>query len=234
MIDRRCATWNVLTDHYLGYGDYAHVPQQLLRPGARLPFVLDVIATLKVDIIGIQEADLDLVKALDATREWQVFWSPKNKGKPDGCLTLVKRGIPTSGFWSRFYGDGSDHVTQSVTVGGVEFVNTHIKWPPDTHGSTQAEELLEWLGRTKPAAVMTDCNDRPHGPVRTLFEAAGFVNTCGFMPTALVDGKLVALDLLTVRGTRAEHIETSFDPTNIPSINCPSDHIPVVANVETN
>jgi hypothetical protein len=224
----------VLTDHYLGYGDYSHVPQQLLLPGARLPFVLDVVARLNADIIGIQEADLALVTAFDAIGEWQVFWSPKNGGKPDGCLTLVKHDITTSGFWSRFYSDDSGHVAQSVTVGDLEFVNTHIKWPPDTHGSVQVEELLGWLGRTKPAVVMTDCNDRPHGPVRALFDEAGFVNTCGFISTALVDGKLAALDLLTVRGTRAEHIETGFDPTGIPSITCPSDHIPVVANVETN
>lgn len=233
MVARRCATWNVLTDHYLGYGDYGHAPQHLLLPDARLPFVLDVVARLDVDIIGIQEADLTLVAAFDALGKWQVFWSPKDDN-PDGCLTLVKRGISTSDFWSRFYGDGSGHVAQSVTVDGLEFVNTHIKWPPDTHGNFQVAELLEWLGRTKPAVVMTDCNDRPYGPVRASFNEAGFVNTCGVMPTAFVNGELAALDLLTVRGAHAEHIETDFDPTGIPNITCPSDHIPVVANIETN
>jgi len=230
----RCVTWNVLTDHYLDYGDYSHVPQQLLQRGARLPLVLDVVANLNADIIGIQEADFDLVTALEATNQWQVHWSPKDGDEPDGCLTLVKHGIVISDFWSRFYSDGSGHVAQSVTVGGLPFVNTQIMWPPDTHGSVQAEELLEWLGRKKPAVIMTDCNDRPHGPVRAAFDEAGFVNTCGFMPTAFVNGKLASLDLLTVRGARAKHIETDFEPTRIPNTTCPSDHIPVVANVETN
>lgn len=234
MVDRRCASWNVLADPYLEYGDYSHVPQELLLPGARLPFVMGVVNKLDVDIIGLQEADFALFTAFNATGEWQVFWSPKGNNKPDGCLTLVKRGITTTNFWSRYYSDGSDHVAQSVDVGDVEFVNTHIKWPPDTHGRVQVTELLGWLGREKPAVVMTDCNDRPHGPVRALFDEAGFSNTCSFMPTAFVDQKLAALDLLTVRGTRAEHIETGFDPTGIPSIACPSDHIPVVANIETN
>lgn len=234
MVVRRCATWNVLTDHYLDYGCYGHVPQQLLQPQARLPLVLDVIAKLNADIIGIQEADFALVTALDATNEWQVRWSPKDGDEPDGCLMLVKPSITISNFWSRFYSDGSGHVAQAVTVGGLEFVNTHIQWPPDTRGSVQVEELLEWLGRTKPAVIMTDCNDRPHGPVRALFDGAGFVNACGFMPTAFVNGELASLDLLTVRGARVEHIETDFEPMGIPNYIRPSDHIPVVANVETN
>ena len=32
----RCATFNVLADAYLGYGDYSHVDPALLVPGARL------------------------------------------------------------------------------------------------------------------------------------------------------------------------------------------------------
>lgn len=232
MVMRRCATWNVLADDYLRYANYSHAPQQLLLPGARLPLVLDVVARLDVDIIGIQEADSALVAAFDATDKWQVFWSSKNGGQPDGCLTLVKRGITTSGFWSRFYGDGSGHVAQSVTVGGLAFVNTHIMWPPSSRGSVQAKELLRWLGLTKPAVVMADCNDRPYGLVRQYFEEAGFVNTCGLMPTAFMNGELDALDLLTVRGAHAEHIATGFDPTGTPSLACPSDHIPVLANIE--
>lgn len=68
--------------------------------------------------------------------------------------------------------------------------------------------------------------------MRELVEAAGFFNTCGSQPTALINQEPAALDLLAVRGVRAEHLETGLRPEGIPNIACPSDHIPVMASIE--
>ena len=232
----RCASFNVLADAWLGYGDYAHVAADLLVPGVRIPHILMLIANLRADVIGLQEVESPLVAALDATGKWQQFWSQKQGGEPDGCLTLVRHGITVKDFATHAY-HGSNHIMQTVTIDGVVFANTHIQWAPANErnhpGVVQMEELLMRLGEKQPAVILADCNDRPNGPIRALIEEAGFTNTCGDQPTALINRKQAALDLIAVRGVRAKRIRTNFRPEGIPNASCPSDHIPVMAWVRT-
>ena len=234
----RCATFNVLADAYIGYGDYSHVDPGLLLPNARTQGLVQLIDSLDVDVIGLQEAEEALVRGLDETGDWQTFWSPKRRGKLDGCLTLVKRGIEISEFYTHPYDDQSGHIMQAVRIGQVVFANTHIKWAPvdaPQHiGVTQTTELLNQIGPEQPAVIFADCNDRPNGPVRQLVEKAGFINVCGDYPTALVDQEPVALDLLAVRGITARCMTKDYHLTEIPNRDCPSDHIPVVAELEIN
>ena len=235
-MELRCATFNVLADEYLGYGDYSHVDPELLVRGARTSALVQLIDDLNVDVVGLQEAEAPLVQALDETSKWQPFWSPKGRNKTDGCLTLVRNGIEVNDFETHLYGDQSGHVMQTVRIGRTIFANTHIKWAPDDDlnhaGVTQATELLDRLGRDRAAVIFADCNDRPNGPVRRLVEAAGFVNVCGDEPTAIVDKQLAAFDLLAVRGVTATYIDTAYNPSEIPSKDCPSDHIPELALVD--
>lgn len=231
----RCATFNVLADAYTSYGDYSHADPKLLQPGARTEGIIRLVEGLGVDIIGLQEADEPLLRAIGATGLWQTFWSPKGRNKPDGCLTLVKHGLEVAGFDTHLYGDGSGHVVQSVAINGVTFANTHIKWAPaddsDHAGVAQTKELLDYLSGKEKAVVFADCNDRPNGPVRRLVEAAGFINAHDDEPTAIVNQELVALDLLAVRGMSATRTTRQFDLTRIPNVECPSDHIPIVADI---
>lgn len=231
-----CASYNALADAYLHYGDYRHVAPDLLIPEARIPHHLRLVTNLRADVIGLQEVEQPLVAALRAAGKWQQFWSPKEGGKPDGCLMLVRRGIPVVDFTTHAYSDDSNHIMQSVIIGGVVFANTHIKWAPagqrNHSGIAQTEELLEQLSTKRRAVIFADCNDRPNGPVRRLVEQAGFINTCGNEPTALIGQERAALDLIAVRGVRATRIKTAFRPEDIPNIECPSDHIPVMASIE--
>lgn len=232
----KCATFNVLADAYIGYGDYSRVDPELLLPNARINGIIKLIDGLEADVVGLQEAELPLLQALDRTGNWQTFWSPKGRDKADGCLTLVKHGIEVNNFDTHHYGDGSGHVMQTLSIGRTVFANTHIKWAPldnpDHVGVNQTTELLSQLGLEQPAVIFADCNDRPRGPVRRMIEGAGFVNTSDGEPTAIVNQELVSLDILAVRGIAAIHVAKQYHPADIPNKDCPSDHIPLVAQLE--
>ncbi len=231
----KCVTFNVLADAYTGYGDYSHVDPELLLPNARTQGLVRLIDNLQADVIGLQEVEEPLLRAFDETEKWQTFWTPKGRSKPDGCLTLVRQGLEVADFNAHEYSDGSGHIAQTLSIGQVVFVNTHIKWAPadsiDHIGAGQTKELLEQVGPERRAVIFADCNDRPQGPVRQLIEKAGFNNVCEDEPTAIVNQELVALDLLAVRGINASCMTRKYDLTSIPNSDCPSDHIPVVVEL---
>jgi endonuclease/exonuclease/phosphatase family metal-dependent hydrolase len=235
----RCASWNVLADDYINYGTYGeHVPLDLLEHGVRVPYIIRTVRNLKADIIGLQEVDRNLMNAFKRTREWQEFWLPKEHEKPDGCLTLVRKGINITGFDKYAYGTAGGHVFQIIFTRGVAFVNTHIQYDQPNRrkhvGVIQTEKLLDTLKDMKRVVVFADCNDRPGrtAPVRALFNQAGFINTFENEYTALIDGTPAAIDLLAIRGLKARSVKTGFSVHTIPSTDCPSDHIPIVAEVE--
>jgi len=236
----KCASFNVLADAYIGYGDYSHADPELLLPNARTEGIVSLINSLDVDIAGLQEVETPLLQALDQAGGWQTLWSPKSRSKPDGCLTIVRHGIEVEEFDAHHYTDGSGHIAQVVRIGQTIFANTHIKWAPagtplHAHpGNKQAAELLELLGPEQPAVIFADINDMPGGPVRGLIERAGFVNTAAGEPTALVNQEPVAIDLLAVRGIAAAPIIKDYDVKSIPSAECPSDHKPLVAQLFIN
>jgi len=231
----RCGSFNVLADAYLSYGDYSGIDPTLLVPGARLPGLLRLIEDLKADVLGLQEVEAPLVHAISERQSWQMFWSPKGRNTAVGCLTLVKQGIEASNFKTHHYSDEARSVMQTVHIGKSVFANTHIKWAarddPNHIGITQTTELLEQLGLESPTVIFADCNDQPDGPVRKLIEEAGFTYVSGNEPTALIDHEPVALDIIAVRGIKASRIATSYKAQNIPNQDCPSDHIPILANI---
>jgi mRNA deadenylase 3'-5' endonuclease subunit Ccr4 len=235
MLNMRFATFNVLADAYTSYGDYSRANPKLMQPGARLVHLSQQINNLDADIVGLQEADESLVEIFEDDNNWQSFWTPKGRNKPDGCLTLVKSTVEVADHESHLYKDVSGHVFQLTRVGGVAIANTHIKWASedDSHhiGVSQTRELLTALNNQHAAVILADCNGRPGGKVQTMVEKAGFTNLSGERPTAIVNGELVALDLLAIRGLSGALIPMDYDLHSIPSKTCASDHIPLVAEV---
>lgn len=231
----RYASFNVLADAYTSYGDYSHTTPGLMQPGARLGHLSRQINSLDADVVGLQEADRALVEVFEGDVDWQSFWTPKGHDKPDGCLTLIKRGVEVADHKSYAYDDESGHVLQVTQIGEVAVANTHIKWAPeDDHnhiGASQTRELLSALGDQQTAIILADCNGRPGGRVQTMVEQAGFTNINGERPTAIVNGELVALDLLAVRGLRGSLTAIDYDLRTIPNEICASDHIPIVADI---
>lgn len=231
----RIATFNVLADAYTGFGDYSHAPSEVMIAGARTLPLTECIMRLQADVVGLQEVEQPLVDALAANGQWQTFWSQK-QGAPDGCLTLVKNEIEVDDFAAHHFTDGSGHVMQLLKIGGKVVANTHIKWEMASR-IAQASELLGRIGTAPQAVILGDCNDRPGEPVRQMIAEAGFINVWGNGPTAFIANRegAAALDLLAVRGLAATPISVSFgegfDLSEIPSKRCPSDHIPVMAEV---
>ena len=231
----RLATFNVLADAYTSYGDYSHATPELMQPGARLEHLSHQINHLGVDVIGIQEADRSLVEVFEDDKNWQSFWTPKGRNKPDGCLTLVKSNLKVAEHESHLYDDESGHVFQLTRVGGIAIANTHIKWAPEddrTHiGVSQTKELLAALNDQQSAAILADCNGRPGGRVQTIVGEAGFTSLSDERPTAIVNGEVVAIDLLAIKGLKGILVPTDYDLHAIPNELCASDHIPLVAEV---
>lgn len=231
----RFATFNVLADAYVSYGDYSHADPKLMQPGARLNHISHQINSLDADVIGLQEVDKSLVEIFEADDNWQSFWTPKGRNKPDGCLTLVKSMVEIADHESHLYNDGSGHVFQITHIGGVAIANTHIKWAPedDPHhiGVIQTQELLTALNNQRAAVILADCNGRPDGNVQAMVKNAGFTSLSGDKPTAIVNGELVALDLLAIRGLRGTLTPMDYDLHSIPSETCASDHVPLVAEI---
>lgn len=204
----RCATFNVLADAYIRNNDYSHTSPVLLEAGARTRGIVRLIDDLQADVVGIQEAETPLVRALSETNQWQSFWSPKERNMRDGCLTIVKHGIETSDFETHPYSDRSGYIFQSIRIGKTIFANTHIKWAhddePEHPGVSQITELLGQLGLNQGAVILADCNDRPNGPVKKLIKEAGFANLGGDKETALIKQMPAALDIIAVRGVFGE------------------------------
>lgn len=233
----RYATFNVLADAYTSHGDYGCANLELMQPGRRFDHLFHQINNLGADVIGLQEADQSLVEVFEGDENWQSFWTPKGRNKPDGCLTLVKSGIKVANHESHLYDDESGYVFQLTRISEVAIANTHIKWAreDDQHhiGLSQTRELLTALSDYQAAVILADCNGRSGGRVKTMIEQAGFMNLSGERPTAIVNGELVALDLLAIRGLSGTLIATDYDLHSIPNEACASDHIPVVADIVT-
>jgi hypothetical protein len=211
-----------------------------MQPGARTRPLTALITSLNADVVGLQEIERPVVDALDATDEWQTFWTKKGKTKaPDGCLTLVRKGLVVDGGKPEIvhYSDGSGHVAQVVKIGGIAIANTHIKWEL-ANRTTQTQELLARVAAEPHVVLMGDFNDRPGEPARELVAEAGFRNVPeDDMPTAFIADREgpASLDLFAVRGLQAELVPIRFGPDfdirEIPSYQCPSDHVPILAQV---
>lgn len=232
----RVVSWNVLADEYLSKGNYGRVEENVFDPRSRHSRIAQIVKQRHALVIALQEVNEPLyetfVRELD---NYQVFWTQKTEDKPDGCALLVRSDLPVRGFQAINFSDGTGHVAQVATIKGKTFVNTHLKWAPidsEYHaGVEQMRYLLMMLLPIEHVVLMMDSNDRPGGPIHALLRESGFENPFGNLPTARVDDTAVSLDLIAVRGLKAEVVPTRFDPRTIPSRQCPSYHIPIAANI---
>ena len=227
----RVGTFNVLADKYIHYGDSLPPDSELQAPGSRIELLQTLINSLGVDVLALQEVDDVLAKSINRDGAWQTFWRQKDNNKPDGCLTLVHPDIAVDSSEMLAFGDKSGHVAQIIQLGGIAVVNTHLKWSPtDDPQHKGLGQVRELLGE-QPAIILADCNDQPGGPVRRRLTEAGFGDLVGKMPTAWISGEAVSIDTIALRGVAGRLVPTLYSPAK-PNRQVPSDHIPVLADVE--
>lgn len=157
----------------------------------------------------------------------------KLKDKPDGCLALVNKDFRIEEYQGRPYADGSGHIYQSLIIENTRFINTHIKWAPiedPNHiGKRQLKELIHHIGNDSPAIIAGDINDRPGGPVREVLNENGFYESNPDYATAIINGLPVSIVVIAAKGISIISNNYHKMRLNIPSTDCPSDHIPIFA-----
>jgi len=89
----KVATFNVLADEYIRNGDYSCVDPELLFPGARVEFIVDLVNNqLEADVVGLQEVNegWTLVHVPEEQRDETipVRFKPYLKGLLDGSIKL--------------------------------------------------------------------------------------------------------------------------------------------------
>jgi mRNA deadenylase 3'-5' endonuclease subunit Ccr4 len=252
------ATWNILATSYIRATQFPGTPGWALDPAWREPAVVRHAAALDVDVLCLQEVERALFEALVARLSrlgYRGTLVSKANGRPDGCATFLRESRCRAIAEERLvYSDGvqggrdSGHIAQVVVTGvdGVRLsvLNTHLKWdPPGTRpeqqiGLRQMRAALaradELRAESTVQLICGDFNATPDSDLVALLEQAGFERThhLGFTGNSNREPKLI--DYLFVRGP------VTIEPTDLapidsatilPSLEQPSDHLPVVARL---
>lgn len=249
----RVCSWNVLADAYVrdrtGKVRFGSSDASLLVPGARVDPVLQQATSYEADIVLMQEGDEPLAHAARSRLErvgWTVVWAPK-PNREDGCLTLLRRGWNVEDSEVLLFTAGDPkwgHLASVVKIRDesgrrATIVNSHLRWgapgtPPSEHlGVQNATQIVEHLDSEMPVILGADLYDRPGGPTRAVLEAAGFDLLFSDRPTAFPnDNAPACIDTIAVRGVDATPVETGIEAVRpLPRPTCPSDHLPLVADV---
>lgn len=248
----RVASYNVLATAYIKPRFYSHCDPAHLRPDWRIPALVEHVAALDADLIGLQEVDAAIYAALEAglsPRGYAGHRAFKTERKPDGCATFHRRAVFDAGQVERVaYGDGSGHLALLMTLrhagGTLGLANTHLKWAPPgtTHDLDQMRELLAALAMPERRAatwiVCGDFNARPDSPVLGALADAGYRASHADVIDAFTcnpNGAAKTIDYLchtTVLRAAPRPSPPIDDRTPLPSIAQPSDHLAVVADFE--
>jgi mRNA deadenylase 3'-5' endonuclease subunit Ccr4 len=252
----RIATWNILASSYIRPQFFPHTPPQVLDPEWRIPAVVGHASKLGVDVLCLQEVEPPVFAALEAglgSLGYFGTFARKDGGKPDGCATFWQPNCcALLGARRVVYEDGSPasgHVAQvlHLDVSGtrVALINTHLKWDPP-HSS---QEMQLGLRQTRLAlaelqencsAVQIICGDFNATPdsllVACLIEA-GFDyahRTVSGVFTCNSNRQAKLIDYVFFRGTvgmQPEAVPPIDGSTVLPSLEQPSDHLPLLARI---
>lgn len=253
------ASYNVLADAYLNLNWYPDTPATDLEPRQRRPALLRRVAELGANVLCFQEVESDLFAALQEhlrPLDYEGRFAQKGAGKPDGCATFVKTTTFTVHSVRVFhYADGKGAQPDSGHVALLHVLkydgrflgiaNTHVKWDrPGTPEAVQwgyrqiAQLLRERDITTNGCATWIICGDlnatANSALVRLLFQA-GFMDAYrGYehMNTCNPNRQAKRIDyLFHTAGLRARPIAlpTIDGQTVLPSVQEPSDHLPVMA-----
>ncbi|MET0464574.1 MAG: endonuclease/exonuclease/phosphatase family protein [Chitinophagaceae bacterium] len=257
----RLISYNILANSYTNPEWYTHVNSEALAWGARRLALTERIKRLDADVICLQEVEEDAYTLIDFNlrkKGYTGVYAKKGCDKPDGCATFFRHEVMH--LLSNevvYYSDELHEVSRSghlaiicsfaSELGVLRIINTHLKWdgeekPPECHvGYRQIRELINKYvkaDRTTYAWIVCgDLNAQFNSPIvealiNNLFEDAYKgceQNTCN------PNRRAKRIDyILYTAGLRAipERLKEIDDLTPLPSLNEPSDHLPIAATLQ--
>jgi endonuclease/exonuclease/phosphatase family metal-dependent hydrolase len=252
------ATYNVLADAYVKPEYFRHIDPSALKASVRYPRIVERVLGLGADIICLQEVEHELFRSLTSQLRRSGYlgrWAHKDGSKPDGVATFVK--LPYRNLGARIVSlsdqsaaDASGHVALITRVAcgdaRITVANVHLKWDQpnltgDNHaGYAQARVLLDDLAHERPVIVCGDLNATSRSAILEDFRSAGFTDThSDENPTCSHDGCVSKIDYILLRGGlhgeigyRAKDAQIISVDAPVPSLDEPSDHIPVITTIE--
>jgi mRNA deadenylase 3'-5' endonuclease subunit Ccr4 len=255
-------TWNILATAYIRPEYYPYSPPDVLDPAWRIPALIARARQLALDILCVQEIEhpmFDAMQAALAPLGYSGVFDLKGSRKPDGCATFFRADRCTLASQRRLaYADGLDggpdsgHIAQSLVFdiadSRVALINTHLKWeahdtPYERRWSLrQARHALAEFEVVREGSAQIFCGDLnalPTSPLIELLQSAGFKYThqdCPGIFTCNSNRVAKLVDYIFYRGPwRAEPspVPAIDSSTPLPSLEEPSDHLPLIARFST-
>ena len=250
----RLATWNILATSYIRPEFYPGTPPSVLDPERRIPAIVQHAAALDVDILCLQEVERPVFAALKAALAQSGYsgvFVPKDGGRPDGCATFLRTSVCDLLTEQRIVYADSGHIGQllvlNVSGTRVSLMNTHFKWdppqtPPDRQiGLRQATLALAALQQEESSTgiqiICGDFNATPDSALVDCLIQAGFDYThrsCANAFTCNSNRRPKLIDYVFFRGPARAEPEPLLPIdglTPLPSLEQPSDHLPLVARI---
>ena len=202
----------------------------------RRQLLLQRIQELQADILCLQEAEADLIEELQRTGHF----FRKGRGKPDGCAILVNHSGPLR--WTEHpYEDGSGHGALLLHLPGLTIGTTHLKYdPPESRPGFGLGQIRQMLGLLEgPSLICGDFNCAPEDAIvqsclqadlrdafRDTTPAHTFVRQGeGWRIDFVLHSPEVKVKALPMPELRSDHTG--------PSLSEPSDHLPLVVELES-
>lgn len=254
----RIASYNVLADAYLDPAWFTHVDPAALDPQRRRERLLARIAGLDADVVCLQEVEPACFQRLReglAADGYTGVYARKGRGRADGCACFLRdesvRLLASEAFHYRDAaagGEDSGHLALvchvECALGRVHVANTHLRWAPDDTdpamhvGWRQVRDLLDRRIGPRPErwVICGDLNGTvDSAPIRELL-ARGWRDACATQPQPTCNPHRRAKRIDYLLHTPDLHatphpLPAIDDRTPLPSIDEPSDHLPVVATL---
>lgn len=250
------ASYNVLADAYIRAKYYPNTDPKILEATPREERLIQRVLGLNADIICLQEVEPSRFKLISSrlSPQYLGYYRPKEDNRPDGCALFHRVEWKFMSEDALFYQEGgrrsSGHVAQTVKLKRADYriavSNTHLKWdrrtPPLHIGWIQAGQLIEHRARIEADVdawvLCGDLNSAPESPVVKLLSEAGLSYAAQgqeLQSTCAANGRAAKLDYVFYTGSldgRLMELPEIDGRTVMPSDQEPSDHLPIVAELE--